>query len=206
VAEEGAGTARQRVRFLYRTFPRERLSVGVQKYVDPVATRYRPSLESAESQPTSVPVACNRPLPIVAMSTPDRLLRDLPVGSTPNRRPRGEESAIPKVFVIREIELRSDADPNEYERFCRDNLKPELILDGWTFHLLRGDRGRRDGKYAWLVEVESTDARDRYFPAMDQPSVEMARGWEEHPEMLVPFVPGTFVEASDATDYLDISD
>ena len=41
---------------------------------------------------------------------------------------------------------------------------------------------------------------------MDQPSVEMARGWEEHPEMLVPFVPGTFVEASDATDYLDISD
>jgi hypothetical protein len=113
---------------------------------------------------------------------------------------------MPKVFAIREIELRSDVDPNEYERFCRDNVKPELILDGWTFHLLRGDRGPREGKYAWLIEVESTEARDRYFPALDQPSVEMTRGWEEHPEMLVPFVPGDFVESAVDTDYLEISD
>jgi hypothetical protein len=110
---------------------------------------------------------------------------------------------MPKVFVVREIELRSDVDPNDYERFCRDNL---VTLDGWTYHLLRGDRGPREGKYAWLVEIESQDARNRYFPAMDQPSVEMARTWEEHPEMLVPFVPGTLVEAADGTDYLDISD
>ena len=112
---------------------------------------------------------------------------------------------MPKVFGIREIELRADADPNEYERFCREELMPQLALDGWEVHLLRGDRGSREGRFAWLFEIESTDARDRYFPSHDQLSDEMARWFEQHPEASAALLPGTFVAAEDDTDYLDIS-
>jgi len=111
---------------------------------------------------------------------------------------------MPKVFGIREIELRADADPDEYERFCRE-LIPRMGLDGWKVYLLRGDRGSRDGKFAWLFEIDSTDARDRYFPAKDQLSDEMTRWFEEHPAAWAALAPGTFVETKEDTDYLDIS-
>ena len=112
---------------------------------------------------------------------------------------------MPKVYGIREIELRPDADPDEYERFCRDELLPRMSLDGWTIRLLRGDRGLRDGKFAWLFEIESKDLRDRYFPAHDQLSEEMAQWFEQHPEAWTAFQPGTFVAAEQDTDYLDVS-
>jgi hypothetical protein len=112
---------------------------------------------------------------------------------------------MPKVFGVRQIELRPDADPNEYERFCRDELMPQMGLDGWKIYLLRGDRGSRDGKFAWLFEIESTDARDRYFPGHNQLSDEMTRWFEQHPQAWAALQPGTFVEAEDDTDYLDIS-
>ena len=111
---------------------------------------------------------------------------------------------MPKVFGIREIELRADADPDEYERFCQE-LIPRMGLEGWKVYLLRGDRGSRDGEFAWLFEIESTDARDRYFPAKDQLSDEMARWFEQHPEAWAALAPGTFVDAEEDTDYLDIS-
>lgn len=112
---------------------------------------------------------------------------------------------MPKVFGIREVELRPDADPDEYERFCREELLPQIDLDGWNVHLLRGDVGQRAGRFAWLFEIESTDARERYFPTYDQPSEEMARWFEQHPEALRALQPGTFVEAENHTDYLDSS-
>lgn len=111
---------------------------------------------------------------------------------------------MPKVFGMRDIELRPDADPDEYERFCRE-LIPQLGLDGWKTSLLRGDRGSRDGKFTWLYEIESTDARDRYFPANGQPSDEMARWFEGHPEAWAAVEPGKYVETAEHTDYIDVS-
>jgi hypothetical protein len=115
-------------------------------------------------------------------------------------------STVPKVYGIREIELRPDADPNEYERFCRELMSADSSLDGLKVHLLRGDRGSRDGKFAWLFEIDSTDVRDRYFPAHDQLSDEMAQWFEQHPEAWAALQPGDFVEAENDTDYVDISD
>jgi hypothetical protein len=111
---------------------------------------------------------------------------------------------MPKVFGIREIELLPDADANDYERFCREVI-PHMVLDGWKVYLLRGDRGSRDGKFTWLFEIESADARDRYFPEKDQLSDEMTKWFGEHPEAWSALAPGTFVEAEEDTDYLDIS-
>jgi hypothetical protein len=112
---------------------------------------------------------------------------------------------MPKVFGIREIELRPDADANEYERFCREDVLPKIGLEGWKIYLLRGDRGSRGDKFAWLFEIESTDARDRYFPAHNELSEEITRWFEQHPEAWMALQPGTFVEAENDTDYLDIS-
>ena len=57
--------------------------------------------------------------------------------------------------------------------------QPEL--DGWKTRLLKGDRGKRAGKYAILYEIESPDARDRYFPADGQGSEDLNRFEADHP-------------------------
>lgn len=109
------------------------------------------------------------------------------------------------IFGIREIELRADADPDEYERFCREEVLPLMTMEGWKIHLTRGDRGSRAGRYAWVFEMESADARARYFPERDQPSDEMASWLQQHPDSADAFLPGPFVESVDDTDYVDIS-
>ncbi len=71
-----------------------------------------------------------------------------------------------RLVGIHEIELVEGADPVEFERvFAESAAQPEL--PGWKTRLLRGDRGERAGKYAVLFEIESPEARDRYFPAED---------------------------------------
>jgi hypothetical protein len=55
-------------------------------------------------------------------------------------------------------------EPDEYERFFAEQVAPTVELQGWKTHLLRGDRGERAGKYLVLLEIESLEARDRYFP------------------------------------------
>lgn len=110
-----------------------------------------------------------------------------------------------KIFGIREIELRPGVDPNEYERFCREEVLPHLTMEGWKVHLVRGDRGSRAGRFAWLFEMESPDARARYFPERDQPSDEMTSWMQQHPDSAAALLPGTFVESEDDTDYVDIS-
>jgi hypothetical protein len=89
---------------------------------------------------------------------------------------------VPKVFGMHEIELQPGVEPEDYERFFAEELAPTLKLPGWKTHLLRGDRGARGGKYLVLHEIESLDARDRYFPGPGEQSEEFTRFLEQHPE------------------------
>ena len=89
---------------------------------------------------------------------------------------------MPKVFGMHEIELQPGVEPEDYERFFAEELAPTLKLPGWKTHLLRGDRGARGGKYLVLHEIESLDARDRYFPGPGEQSEEFTRFLEQHPE------------------------
>ena len=43
------------------------------------------------------------------------------------------------------------------------------------FYLLKGDRGDREGKYLWVTEIESVEARDRYYPSPGEMSEEVQR-------------------------------
>jgi hypothetical protein len=50
--------------------------------------------------------------------------------------------------------------------------------EGWKSYLLKGDRGDREGKYLWVIEVESVEARDRFFPAPGEISKEAQQFFE----------------------------
>ena len=71
---------------------------------------------------------------------------------------------MPTVYGLHEIELQPGVEPDEYERFFAEEVAPTVELPGWKTRLLKGDRGERAGKYLVLLEIESLEARDRYFP------------------------------------------
>jgi hypothetical protein len=82
---------------------------------------------------------------------------------------------MPKVFGLHEMELQPGVEPEEYERFFAEEMIPALTLPGWKLHLLKGDRGVRAGKYLVLHEIESLEARDRYFPRPGDASEEFTQ-------------------------------
>ena len=89
---------------------------------------------------------------------------------------------MPKVFGLHEIELQPGVKPDEFERVFAKEIAPSLALPGWKIQLLKGDRGAQAGKYRVLLEIESLEARDRFFPRAGEASDEFTRFFEQHPE------------------------
>ncbi len=80
-----------------------------------------------------------------------------------------------KVFGIHTVELHPGVDEAEFEQFVLDEVVPSVNIPGWKLQLLKGERGERAGKYVLMLEVENLDARNRYYPAQDQPTEEAQR-------------------------------
>jgi hypothetical protein len=121
--------------------------------------------------------------------------------------PPKERMAMPKVFGLHEIELRPDVDPAEYERLFAEEIATQPTLPGWTVQLLRGDRGPRTGKFLLLFEIESVEARDRYFPNEGQPSEEFTSFLDQHPKLATAMEKSSTLEAADlAADYLLVAE
>lgn len=89
---------------------------------------------------------------------------------------------MPKVFGLHEVELPPDVTSEEYEQLFGKELVSLATYPGWNVYLLKGDRGERAGKFLLLFEIESVDARDRYYPGPEEESEEARRFWEQHPE------------------------
>ena len=85
------------------------------------------------------------------------------------------------VYGMHEIELRAEVDPEEYEAWFAEEVAGQPLLPGWKAHLLRGDRGRRAGKYLLVFEMDSDEDRDRYFTAENEESEELTQYLAEHP-------------------------
>jgi hypothetical protein len=118
---------------------------------------------------------------------------------------------MPTVFGLHEIELQPGVDPEEYERFFAEEIAPSPELPGWKTHLLKGDRGARAGKYLVLLEIESLESRDRYFPRPGEESEELTRFFEQHPEAAAALEKwqklGRFGSETDiSTDYVTIAE
>ena len=80
-----------------------------------------------------------------------------------------------RLFGIHEIELHSGVKPDDFGRFVVEEVIGSQPLPGVVMRVLKGDRGDREGKYLLMMEFESTELRDRYFPAPDQVSEEAQR-------------------------------
>ena len=71
-----------------------------------------------------------------------------------------------KVFGMHAVELKPGVDEREFEDFICNQLIPVYrVVPGQTIHLLKGDRGERNGKYMVLIELESQARRDHIYPA-----------------------------------------
>jgi hypothetical protein len=77
-------------------------------------------------------------------------------------------------------------------------------VPGWKFHLLKGDRGAREGKFLILFEMDSVEARDRYFPGPNRESEEWRRYLEQHPEVVAAWDKLGISEADIWTDYVTV--
>jgi hypothetical protein len=116
--------------------------------------------------------------------------------------------AVPKVFGMHEIELRPGVTPEEYEQFYANELASLPEFEGWKTYLLKGDRGERAGKFLLLFEIESEEARDRYFPRPEEESEEVQRFLEQHPQAAAAWEKeSTFLtEPYPRTDYVVVGD
>jgi len=83
-----------------------------------------------------------------------------------------------KVFGIHEIELQPGVTAEEFEQFMTDTISQWPQLEGYAISVAKGDRGTHAGKYIMVFEIESIEARDRYFPAPEVLSEEAQRASE----------------------------
>ena len=83
-----------------------------------------------------------------------------------------------KVFGLHRVRLRRGINAEEFEKFVTEEVFP-LPWSGLSVHLLKGDRGDREGKYLWVYEFESIEAREEVFPE-GQLSEEFQQFFESH--------------------------
>jgi hypothetical protein len=77
-----------------------------------------------------------------------------------------------KVFGMHTIALKPGVKAEDFEKFMEGVLSAPSPMAGVEMHLLKGDRGDREGKYLWLIEFASLEARQRYFPAPGESTAE----------------------------------
>ncbi len=69
------------------------------------------------------------------------------------------------ILGIHKLELRAGVSEAEFEALMRAEVVPLYCsLPGMTGRLVKGDRGDRKHKYALLIELDSPERRDHYFP------------------------------------------
>ncbi len=85
------------------------------------------------------------------------------------------------VYGIHEFELRPECDEEAFVRFFNQEIIPFVDEEDWHLVLLKGDRGKRNGKYA-LMFYGSKEKRDAGTPEPDTPSEESKLWMEAHKE------------------------
>ena len=86
-----------------------------------------------------------------------------------------------RVLGIHEVELDPGTDPDEFERLAADAVA-SAAPEGWRALVLKGERGRRPGKYLLAFEIDSLEARNRMYPEFGLASQESEQFDQQHPE------------------------
>ena len=69
-----------------------------------------------------------------------------------------------KVFGVHPFLLKYGVNPEDFEQFVRDEVPRLPKLNGVKLYILKGDRGDREGRYLMLLETDSVELRDQYWP------------------------------------------
>jgi hypothetical protein len=85
---------------------------------------------------------------------------------------------VAKVIGIREVMLRPNVRIEDFERFLVEKYLPAWRLPGMRSSVLKGVRGDREGRYLNLIEFDTVETYDRYYPAYGAES-EIAERREE---------------------------
>lgn len=85
-----------------------------------------------------------------------------------------------KVFGMHLITLHPGVKAEDFEKFVMEEVYSVASFEGFNYYLLKGDRGDREGKYLWMIEVESVEVRNRIFPSPGGMSKEAQQFFETH--------------------------
>jgi hypothetical protein len=93
-----------------------------------------------------------------------------------------------KVYGIHEVELCPGVTEQEFEKYVNEEVMRLSMYPGWKATLVKADRGAREGKYAFLFEIDSVEARDRFSPTPNGRSDEARAFDAEHAATEQPIV------------------
>lgn len=70
------------------------------------------------------------------------------------------------VVAIRELTLKPDVKPEDFERFVNEEFTPtfEEQVPGVKAYILKGERGDKKGQYSFALIFDSINTRDYYYP------------------------------------------
>ncbi len=114
-----------------------------------------------------------------------------------------------KVFGMHKLELKPGVNGMEFENFiCNEVIPIYSKIPGQTLHLLKGDKGERNGKYMLLIEIASPERRDEIYPLPEGTTTEevqqlvgdVSHVWEKFSSFVDEFPDPT------VTDYVMVSD
>lgn len=73
-----------------------------------------------------------------------------------------------RIFNLTCFELLPGVTEAEFEAFVADPKSQPYMPPGFTWRVLKGDRGERKGRYAFLMEIDSIETRNRVAPVEGQ--------------------------------------
>jgi hypothetical protein len=77
---------------------------------------------------------------------------------------RHRSMTMARVYSLHMLAIKAGCTGEQFEGYWREIRDGMAELPGVTFHLLKGDRGDRTGRYALMIEMESEERRAQLFP------------------------------------------
>ena len=108
-----------------------------------------------------------------------------------------------QVVAIHEVELKDNVDSKEFEKHVFKKIAPVYNrIKGQQLKLVKGDRGNRISKYAFVLTFDTLEDRNRIYPeGKDSPE---DWGEDEIWEKLRSMTEGLWAE-SKFTDYVEVT-
>jgi hypothetical protein len=73
-----------------------------------------------------------------------------------------------KIYNLICFDLLPGVTEADFEAFVADPGRQPYVPPGFTWRVLKGDRGERKGRYAFLMEIDSIETRNHVVPVEGQ--------------------------------------